>query len=207
VPLSQPAFIETIADLEARYDAASPRSLAKEATRLSAEYRELIDAAPFFALATVGSDGMDCSPRGDTAPSVSVIDDTTLHIPDRKGNNRLDSLRNIVEDGRVALLFLIPGLDICMRINGRAQLTVDGEVLAHHAVDGILPRSVIVVSIERVYFQCARAIRRAALWDASAQRSGADLPTAGEILAAVNAPGVQSAAAYNQDFEDNATLY
>lgn len=199
--------IATIADLEALYESASPRSLAKETTRLTPEYRQLIDAAPFFALATVGPDGMDCSPRGDAAPSVTIADDSTLHIPDRKGNNRLDSLRNIVEDGRVALLFLIPGLDICLRVNGQAQLTVDPELLAQHEVEGRLPRSIIEVSIERVYFQCARAIRRAELWNPEAQRSADELPTAGDILAAVNAPGVDSAAAYDQYFEDNASLY
>jgi len=200
-------IISTIPELEARYDAASARSLAKEAERLTPEYQALIESSPFFALATIGPGGMDCSPRGDQAPSVTIVDDTTIHIPDRKGNNRLDSLRNIVEDGRVALLFLIPGLDICLRINGRAQLAVDEALLERHVVDGTPPRSVIVVTIERVYFQCARAIRRAKLWDASAQQDPSELPTAGDILAAMKAPGVESAAAYNQDFEDNAKLY
>ena len=107
---------------------------------------------------------MDCSPRGDAAPAVHIIHESALHIPDRRGNNRLDSLRNIVVDGRVALLFLVPGVSECLRVNGSATLSTQSELLERYAVDGRAPRSVIVVAVESVYFQCARAIKRAGLW-------------------------------------------
>jgi len=157
--------MNSVDDLIAHYGTPRDDAKAKELDHLNADYRALIEASPFMALATVGLGGADCSPRGDRPSAAVVIDDTTLHIPDRRGNNRIDSLRNIVEDGRVAILFLLPGLEKCMRVNGQARVTIDPEVLARHAIDGELPRSVIVVAVESAFFQSSGAIRRSQIWN------------------------------------------
>jgi PPOX class probable FMN-dependent enzyme len=180
--------IKTIEQLAALYGEANPLSLRKELTRLSAPYRRWIEAAPFFAIATSGAGGLDCSPRGDPAGQLfQVLDDKTIAIPDRRGNNRLDTLKNIIGDPRVALLFLLPGINECVRINGRAELTTGAAMRERFAIDGKLPMSVIVVTIDSVYFQCARALLRAKLWDASAQVARDAAPTAGEMMQAADA--------------------
>ena len=153
---------------------------------ITPHYRTLIEASPFVALATSGPEGLDCSPRGDKPGFVRVADDRTLMIPDRRGNNRIDSLRNIINDPRVALLFLLPGSGTTFRVNGRATLSDDPALLESFTVDGHRPRSVIVVSVEAAYFQCARAIVRSGLWDPARHVVAADLPTPGEILAALS---------------------
>jgi len=175
--------IGSIAELEAIYGKPGETSLVKELDRLIPEYRALIEASPFVAMATAGPEGLDCSPRGDLAGFVRVVDDRTLHMPDRHGNNRVDTLRNIVRDGRVGLLFLIPGSGTTLRVNGRAVVTTDKALCAEHAVEGREPRAVVVITIEAVYFQCARAIKRSNLWDLSRQVPAQSLPTPGQILA------------------------
>lgn len=174
--------VTTLDALAVLYGAVNPMSLSKEVSRLTPAYRRWIDRAPFLAIATSGPGGLDCSPRGDPAGQLfRVLDERTIAIPDRRGNNRLDTLKNIVADPRVALLFLLPGINETLRINGRARLTTDETLRASFAVDGKLPVTVIVVSIEAVYFQCARALLRSALWDASKQAQRGDVPTAGEM--------------------------
>jgi len=180
-------LITTLDQLEAIYGHPNEASTVKEVPALTPEYRRVIEAAPFVALATVGPEGLDCSPRGDLPGFVRIRDDRTVLLPDRRGNNRVDSLRNIVRDPRVALMFLVPGSGNALRINGRAVLSAAPDLLADFAVDGKEPRSVAVVSIDAVYFQCARAIVRARLWDAEAQVDPASLPTAGQMLARVSA--------------------
>tara|TARA_R110002110_G_scaffold414147_1_gene643162 strand:- start:18090 stop:18701 length:612 start_codon:yes stop_codon:yes gene_type:complete len=175
--------ITTVEELAALYGTAVPTSLAKEVDRITPHYRALIEASPFVALATGGPEGLDCSPRGDKAGFVRIHDDTTVMLPDRRGNNRIDSLRNIVRDPRIALLFLLPGSGSTLRINGKAHLTVDTELLESFAVDGKAPRSVIVIEVETIYFQCARAIIRSELWNPEKFLDPADLPTPGQILA------------------------
>ncbi|RLQ89479.1 pyridoxamine 5'-phosphate oxidase family protein [Notoacmeibacter ruber] len=160
-----------------------PASLVKETDHLIASYRALIEASPFFALASAGPDGLDCSPRGERGGAVTIADERTLIIPDRRGNNRIDTLRNIVADPRVALLFLIPGSGTTLRVNGRAIVTIDAELLESLALNGKMPRSAIVISIDSVYFQCARAVMRADLWNPEHHALAESLPTAGEILA------------------------
>lgn len=178
--------IKTLDALTALYGEVNPMSLAKETNALTPHYRKWIEAAPFFALASIGPGGMDCSPRGDNVGAVfAVLDDRTLAIPDRRGNNRLDTLRNIVADPRVALMFLIPGINEAMRINGQATVSVDPVLIARFAVNGKAPTSVIIVKIEAVYFQCARAMKRAKLWDAGSRRSLGDIPSAGQMTKAV----------------------
>ena len=179
-------YLTSLAQLEALYaPAPAPAAMAKVAHVMTPHYRRLVEASPFAALATVGPEGIDCSPRGDQPGFVRVHDDTTLMMPDRRGNNRIDSLRNIVRDPRCAFLFLLPGSGTTFRANGRARLSVDPALLDSFAVDGKPPRSVIVLGIDELYFQCARAIIRAELWNPDRHIDPASLPSPGEILAAM----------------------
>lgn len=182
--------ISTTSQLEALYGHPGETSTVKEVDCITPHYRAYIAAAPFAVLATSGPEGLDCSPRGDGAGFVRVADPRTLMMPDRRGNNRVDSLRNIVRNGRVALLFLIPGIGNSLRVNGRAQLRTDAELLGSFAVEGKAPRSVIVMTVETVYFQCARAIVRSDLWNPAKHLAGDALPSAGQILAALSADRV-----------------
>ncbi len=176
-------LIQSIDALEALYQPAPAlASTAKELDHLIPEYRRYIELSPFVALATVGPEGLDCSPRGDARGFVRIQDERTLLLPDRRGNNRIDSLRNVVRDPRVALLFLIPGSGTTFRVNGRAVITDDAALCASFAVDGKPPRSVLVVTVERTYFQCGRAIIRSGLWDAGRQVSPTEVPTPGQVL-------------------------
>jgi PPOX class probable FMN-dependent enzyme len=179
-------IITTLEELEAIYGRPAETSTAKVADRVTPQYRAFIDASPFAVLATCGPEGLDCSPRGDRPGFVRVADERTLLVPDRRGNNRVDSLRNVVRDPRVALLFLIPGIGNTLRVNGRAHLSTDSELLASFAVNGQAPRSVIVVTAEAVYFQCSRALIRSDLWNPAKHVDPESLPTPGQILAALS---------------------
>jgi len=178
--------IATMEALEALYDKPYGPSIVKEIDHVNADYRKFIEASPFCALATAGPGGLDCSPRGDAPGFVRVKDEKTLLIPDRRGNNRIDSLRNIVGDPRVALLFLIPGIGETIRVIGRAGISTDPAVIDSFAVNGKAPRTVIVVAVERVFFQCSKAIVRSKLWDAGLHVERDRLPSAGTILAGVS---------------------
>jgi len=198
------SIIATIDELEAIYAAKPvPASTVKEVDRITPHYRALIEASPFVALATSGPEGLDCSPRGDKPGFVRVVDERTLVMPDRRGNNRIDSLRNIVRDPRVALLFLIPGSGTSFRVNGRALLSVDPDLLASLAVDRQAPRTAIVVTVETAYFQCARAIVRSELWNPARHVDPASLPTPGQILAALS-DGEVGGAGYDRDWPGRA---
>ena len=176
-------IIATIDQLEAIYGQPNEASTVKVADRITPQYRVLIDKSPFAALATCGPEGLDCSPRGDLPGFVRVHDETTLMMPDRRGNNRVDSLRNIVRDPRIALLFLIPGSGSTLRVNGRARVSADAGLLASFKVDGKAPRTVIVMTVDEIYFQCARAIVRSDLWNPDRRVDPKSLPTPGQILA------------------------
>jgi PPOX class probable FMN-dependent enzyme len=177
------SIIATVQELEALYGQPQETSTAKEVDWITPQYGALIAASPFAALATVGPEGLDCSPRGDQGGFVRVHDERTVMMPDRRGNNRVDSLRNIVRDPRVALLFMIPGLGTTLRLNGRAQLSIDRDLRESFAVEGKAPRSVIVIAVDAIYFQCARAIVRSKLWDQATHADPQALPTPGQILA------------------------
>jgi len=196
-------MIRTMEELEALYGTPSAPSLRKVARHITADYARIIEAAPFCALATVGPEGMDCSPRGDAHGLVRIADETTLLMPDRRGNNRIDSLRNIIRDPRVALMFLIPGSGNALRINGQAHLTADAAMLESFAVEGAKPRSVTVITVQEVYFQCARAILRAGLWDAASQARAEGLPMPGQILAGMTA-GEVGGEAYDREWPERA---
>jgi hypothetical protein len=178
--------ITTLEALEALYDKPHGPAIVKEIDRINPHYRKFIETAPFFALATSGPDGLDCSPRGDEPGFVRVADEKTLLIPDRRGNNRLDSLRNIVSDPRVALLFLIPGIGETIRVIGRASISTDPALTETFIVSGKAPRSVIVVAVERVFCQCTKAIVRSKLWDPARRVDRNSLPSAGTILGEIS---------------------
>ncbi len=177
-------LIKDITQLDALYGDASPRSLTKEIDALNSQYQSFIEASPFMAVATVGMEGLDCSPRGEQGSVVRVVDANTIQFADRRGNNRLDTLRNIVEDDRIALLFLVPGIGETMRVNGRATISIAPELIEAFTVDGKSPKTVVEVKVERVYFQCSKALVRSGIWDSDIARSFGDIPSAGEMLAA-----------------------
>lgn len=164
--MSTDHVVSTLAELESLYGAPSDSAVRKAIDHLDPLCQRFIAAAPFMLLATAGQDGLDCSPRGDQPGFVQVGDDKTLWLPDRRGNNRIDSLRNIMHNPRVGLLFLIPGVHQCLRVNGRARISVEPSLLQRFAVDGALPKSVVVVTVEQAFAQCARAVQRAELWEA-----------------------------------------
>ncbi|MFN3719331.1 MAG: pyridoxamine 5'-phosphate oxidase family protein [Rhizobium rhizophilum] len=180
-------IISSVEDLKAVYGEVTEASIAKVTTSVTPAYRRMIEMSPFVALATVGPEGLDCSPRGDRGAVVRVEDENTLALPDWRGNNRIDSLLNIVRDPRVALMFLIPGSNSVMRINGRAVVSVAPDLLASFEMEGRHPRSVVVVTIDEAYFQCARAVMRAELWNAERQIEPTDLPSPGDMLKAARA--------------------
>jgi PPOX class probable FMN-dependent enzyme len=194
--------------LVALYGEPGPAALTKEVDYLHPHYRAMIAASPFVAMATSGPGGLDVSPRGDPAGFVAIEDDRTLLIPDRRGNNRLDSLRNLIADPRIALLFLIPGVGETLRVNGRAEISVDPALLARFPMQGKLPRSVIVVHVERVYFQCQKALVRSELWNPAKHIDRMALPSTGTILADISR-GVAGGEQYDREYPERmkATIY
>jgi uncharacterized protein len=171
----------------------APATLDKECDHIHPLYRPFIEAAPFAVLATRSPRGLDTSPRGDAPGFVTVADETTLLLPDRRGNNRIDSLRNVLHDPEVALLFLIPGIGEALRVNGSARISAAPALLQRFEFEGKLPRSVLVIEVKLVFFQCARAIKRSGLWDPAAQIERRALPSTGSILQGLS-PRVDGAA-------------
>lgn len=208
-PMTTDHVIRDEAGLDALYGEIPPGAIAKELDYIHPHYRAMIDASPFMVLATCGPEGLDCTPRGDPVGSfVQVVDDRTVLIPDRRGNNRVDSLRNIVRDPRVALLFLIPGVGETLRVNGRATISTDPTLLARFPFRDTLPKTVIVVTAERVYFQCPKALVRSELWNPEKQISRKALPSTGRILADVTS-GMFDGEAYDKAYPERlrTTLY
>ncbi|HEX6005521.1 MAG TPA: pyridoxamine 5'-phosphate oxidase family protein [Burkholderiales bacterium] len=181
--------ITDAATLEKLYGKPAGAAVAKEVDYLHPHYQRMIAASPFVVLATNGPGGVDTSPRGDAPGFVAVEDEKTLLLPDRPGNNRIDSLRNILADPHVALLFLIPGIGETLRVNGRAAISVDPELLARFEVNGKLPRSVLVISVDTVFFQCSRAIFRSKLWDPAQHIERSSLPSLGRMVAEISRSG------------------
>ncbi|CAN7264884.1 pyridoxamine 5'-phosphate oxidase family protein [Pseudoduganella sp. LjRoot289] len=200
-------IVTSLARLGQLFDEVGAASRLKEVPFVHPHYRAMIEASPFAVLATNGPDGLDASPRGDAPGFVVVEDEQTLLLPERRGNNRADSLRNIVADARVALLFLIPGVGETLRVNGTARIVVAPALLARFAVGGKAPKCVLEIKVEAVYFQCARAILRSGLWTAAAQ-GPATVPSAGTVLADLTR-GAIDGAAYDQALpaRQRSTLY
>lgn len=200
--------LKTVADLEAVYGAPNPRSLLKEIDHLNVDYRAFVEASPFIVLSSVGAGGTDASPKGDAPGFVRILNERLLAIPDRPGNNRIDNLRNIVEDGRVSVLFIVPGVGETLRVNGTATISADPELLASFAVQGKLPRSVILVQVQTVYFHCSKALVRSKLWERGAQETKPAVPTAGKILQHISG-GTFDGEAYDRELPERlkTTLY
>ena len=177
--------IDTVEELRSRYGEPSELAIKKSLDRLDRHCRRFIELSPFVVLASAGADGrVDCSPRGDPAGFVAVLDNRTILLPDRRGNNRTDSLTNVLENPHVGMLFLIPGANETLRLNGRATLTTDPARLDPLAVKGRVPRSGLLVEVEEVFLQCTKALVRSRLW---AEESRVDrktaLPTFGQMIA------------------------
>ena len=176
--------IDNLENLLALYEAPAPASLAKEIDTISPHYQRMIECSPFAVLCTVGRDGLDCSPRGDEPGFIRVHNSNTLLLPDRRGNNRLDSLRNLVEDPRASLLFLIPGVCETLRANGRAAIIQDSQLQESFAVNGKLPVTIVEFTVESIYFQCQKALIRSKLWEPDYKISRDQLPSTGELIKA-----------------------
>ncbi|WP_263065371.1 pyridoxamine 5'-phosphate oxidase family protein [Dickeya dadantii] len=179
-------FITDIDELEKIYGAVAKPSITKVTDHIHAAYRPFIEASSFVALATSGPDGLDVSPRGDPAGFIHIADVKTLYLPDRRGNNRIDSLRNILNDNRVALLFLIPGIGETLRVNGTAEICIDPALLDKFSINNQSPKTVLRISVKRVFFQCSRAIIRSKLWDPAVQIDRKTLPSTGSILSMIS---------------------
>ncbi len=203
------SLITDEATLNALYGESPVGAIAKEIDYIHPHYRTMIEASPFMVIATSGPGGLDASPRGDPAGSfIQVPDDKTVLIPDRRGNNRVDSLRNIIHDNRVALLFLIPGIGETLRVNGRACISTAPDLIGRFALKGTLPKTVIVVTAERVYFQCPKALVRSELWNPARQISRKALPSTGTILADITG-GTVGGEQYDRDYPERlrTTIY
>ncbi|MEJ0019639.1 MAG: pyridoxamine 5'-phosphate oxidase family protein [Acetobacteraceae bacterium] len=196
------------AALRALYGEPSEPALAKEVEYVHPHYRAMIEASPFMVMATCGPEGLDVSPRGDPAGFVVVEDERTLLIPDRRGNNRCDSLNNLIDDPRIALLFMIPGVGETLRVNGRAEISIDQALLERFPAQGKLPRSVIVVHVDRVYFQCPKALVRSDLWNPAKHVARKSLPSTGTIMADITRGGIDGQA-YDAAYPERlkATIY
>jgi PPOX class probable FMN-dependent enzyme len=201
-------LVTTMEQLEALYGERMPTSIVKETDHISQGYRKLIEAAPFVVVATGGPDGLDCSPKGDAPGFVRILDDKTVAIPDRPGNNRIDGFRNIVRDPRIALLFLIPGVGETLRVNGRASISVEPALMQSFAVNGKLPRCVLIMHIESIFFHCAKAIMRSKLWDEGTKVDRTSLPSTGTIIAELS-QGKLGGEAYDREMpaRNKAMLY
>ncbi len=179
-------MLTTIEQLEALYGEPGERAVRKEIPYVNEDYRAFIEFAPFVVLATAGPEGLDCSPRGDAPGFVRIVDERTLAIPDRVGNNRIDSLRNIIVEPHLAVLFVVPGVGETLRVNGRGRISADPALLESFAVDGKPPRTVLLVDVDTVYFHCSKALARSRLWDPARHVERSRLPSAGAIHKRLN---------------------
>jgi PPOX class probable FMN-dependent enzyme len=206
--MSDDHIVRDVETLRRLYGEPHKAAIAKEVDYLHPHYQSFIRASPFAILATVGAQMLEASPRGDAPGFIQIADERTLLIPDRRGNNRIDSLRNIVTDPRVALIFLIPGVNETLRVNGTAEISIDPALLARFEVNGKLPYAVLIIHARAVFFQCAKALMRSGLWQADRQIARTDLPSNGEILAALTNAQI-NAAEFDRTAPDTlkATLY
>ncbi|MEM7253159.1 MAG: pyridoxamine 5'-phosphate oxidase family protein [Pseudomonadota bacterium] len=176
--------VESLERLRMLYGQPSERARLKELKTLDKHCRHFISLSPFVVVASAGANGrLDCSPRGDAPGFVRVLDNHTVLLPDRRGNNRVDTLSNIVEHPQVGLLFFIPGVEETLRLNGRAEVVLDDDLLAPSTVNDRAPRSGLKIAIEEVFLQCSKALVRSRLWDAEAQIERRSFPSLGQILA------------------------
>lgn len=194
------SIVRSEKELETIYSSVSDASLVKEIDFLSAGYQAFVTHSPFVILSTVGPEGTDASPRGDKAGFVRIETPRTLLMPDRRGNNRIDSLRNIVRDPRCSLMFMVPGNGNVLRVNGRAEIDIDEALCTSFEMEGKAPRSVIRLHIEKAYIQCARAIMRAELWNA---HTAPELPTPGQMMKEIT-EGAFDGDSYDKEWPERA---
>jgi len=201
-------YITATETLEALFGTIGEASRRKEVPLLHPAYSAWIEKSPFAVLATIGPNGLDTSPRGDPAPLVTIQDEHTIMLPERRGNNRIDSLKNILYDPRVSLIFFIPGVRETVRINGTAKICVEPSLLQRFAVNGQSPKCVLEITVDTVFFQCARALLRSSLWVKEQCEVKPNAPTAGQLLSALTA-GTIDATTYDKDASDRQakTLY
>jgi hypothetical protein len=188
VRVDDDTIVRTVEQLDALYGEPIAAAVTMELDHISEHYQAFVEASPFVVLATAGPEGLDCSPRGDPPGFVRVADPKTLLIPDRRGNNRVDSLRNIVRDPRIALVFLIPGIGTLLRVNGHAVLSTDAALRESFAMGergDKLPASVIVVTVDAAYIQCPKALMRSKLWNSDTRIPGSAVPSIGTMLEAI----------------------
>lgn len=191
-------MLSTLEQLETLYGLPHERALRKEIAFLNEDYQAMVKASPRVIVSSAGADGLDGSPRGDVPGFVRILDERTLAIPDRPGNNRLDTLRNLLVDPRVALLFIIPGIGETLRVNGRAQISIEPELLQSFAVNGKPARSVIVVQVQAAYFHCSKAFVRSDCWNPDKHVERSTLPSAGAFHRRLN-DGQFDAEAYDRE--------
>ena len=178
------SIVEDIREIREIYGTPMERTVKKQLPRLEKHSRAFIAMSPFIVMATCDAEGRcDASPKGDGPGFVTVIDDETLLIPDRLGNNRVDSIGNILQHPRIGLIFFVPGIRETLRVNGRAQITTDPELLGPTAVNGKLPRSGILVTADEVYFHCGKALIRSDLWNPEKHVARSDFPSLGVVIA------------------------
>ncbi|AEK61467.1 pyridoxamine 5'-phosphate oxidase family protein [Collimonas fungivorans] len=201
-------MLTTIEQLEEIYGKPHERSLWKEIDYLNEDYQAFVKTSPFVVFASHGPGGMDCSPKGDAPGFVKILDERTLAVPDRPGNNRIDTLRNLIADPRIALLFIVPGIGETLRVNGRAEISAEPALLEQFAVDGKLPRTVIIVKVEATYFHCSKALVRSKLWDPAGQIERSSFPSPGAMLKRLGSSSFD-AEAYDRELPARvkATLY
>jgi uncharacterized protein len=201
-------YINDLATLESLFDIVGEASIKKEVSYLHPAYQAMISASPFAVLATVGPDGLDISPRGDPPGFIHIQDEHTLLLPERRGNNRIDSLRNIISDPRVALFFMIPGIGETLRVNGRAHISIAPDLLQRFPMQGKLPKCILEIAVETVFFQCARAIQRSKIWEGIPDEVLKTVPTPGAILEALT-DSVIDGVKYDRELpaRQKATLY
>lgn len=187
-------YVNTIEDLEILYDRVGEASLKKEVSTLHPTYKAWIEKSPFAVLATTGPSGLDTSPRGDPAPLVRIQDERTILLPERRGNNRIDSLRNILQDPRVSLIFFVPGVQETLRVNGTAKICIEHRLLAEFSMQGQQPKCIVEVTVQAAFFQCARALLRSSLWSPEQVASKSKVPSAGQMLASLTSDAIDGKA-------------
>ncbi|MCF8507964.1 MAG: pyridoxamine 5'-phosphate oxidase family protein [Hyphomonadaceae bacterium] len=199
--------LNTEADLRTFYKQPGGGAVGKDIAQIDAHFAHFISLSPFLCIGTAGENGLcDVSPRGGEPGFVHVIDARTLAMPDRPGNNRLDSLGNITRNPGVGLLFFVPGFEDTLRVNGVAHVTTEPELMARFTTDGKPPRSVVLIDVKEAYLHCVKAIKRAGLWTQEAQVDRATFPTAGQVYRdqlKLEIPGEVIDASLDQDARDN----
>jgi len=197
---ADPYALASLSDLERVYAKPSSKVIEKQTDYITAPGRAFIAGSPFLILATASDAGIDCSPKGDTPGFVQLLDDRTLLIPDRPGNNRIDGMKNIIANPKVGIIFIAPGSNSTYRVNGSAQISVDPDLLARFEVDGKLPRAVVVVTVEEAFNHCPKAFVRAKLWDGGSQDSDRKMPTLGDFAAFRDGGDAEYAKEYDENY-------